>query len=63
MNCIFIIYELYIKGICIVYELYRVSQTNGIDKKFLFRAVQGFNSQFLNLIGVSISASFVWCII
>ena len=32
-------------------------------KKNLFRAVQGFNSQFLNLFGVSISASFVWCII
>ena len=29
-----------------------------IDKKLLFRAAQGFNSQFLNLFGFSISVSF-----
>ena len=35
----------------------------GIDKKLLIGAAQGFNSQFLNLFGFSISVSFVWCII
>ena len=35
----------------------------GIDKKLLFGAAQGLNSQFLNLFGFSISVSFVWCII
>ena len=32
-------------------------------KKLLFGAAQGFSSQFLNLFGFSIFASFVWCII
>ena len=43
--------------------LCRVSHKKGIDKKLLFGAAQGFNSQFLNLVGFSISVSFVWCII
>ena len=43
--------------------IYRVSQKKGIDKKLLFGAAEGFNSQFLNLFGFSISVSFVWCII
>ena len=30
---------------------YRVSHKKGIDKKLLFGAAQGFNSQFLNLFG------------
>ena len=30
-----------------------------IDKNLLFGAAQGFNSQFLNLFGFSISVSFV----
>ena len=34
-----------------------------IYKKLLVGAAHGFNSQFLNLFGFSISASFVWCII
>ena len=42
---------------------YRVSHKKGIDKKLLFGAVQGLSLQFLNLIGFSISVSFVWCII
>ena len=37
----------------------QVSHKKGIDKKLLFGAAQGFNSQFLNLIGFSISVSFV----
>ena len=43
--------------------MYRVSHKKGIDKKLLFGAAPGFNSQFLNLFGFSISMSFVWCII
>ena len=35
----------------------------GIDKKLLVGAAHDFNSQFLNLVGFSISVSFVWCII
>ena len=42
---------------------YRGVPKKGIDKKLLFGAAQGFNSQFLNLFGFSISVSFVWCII
>ena len=42
---------------------YRMSHKKGIDKKLLFGAAQGFNLQFLNLFGFSISVSFVWCII
>ena len=34
-----------------------------INKKLLFGAAQGFNSQFLNIFGFSISVSFVWYII
>ena len=37
--------------------LYRVSHKKGIDKKLLFRGAQGFNLQFLNLLGFSISVS------
>ena len=44
-------------------SLYRVSHKKGIDKKLLFGADQGFNSQFLMLFGFSVSVSFVWCII
>ena len=36
---------------------------SGRLKKLLFGAAQGFNLQFLNLFGFSISVSFVWCII
>ena len=32
-------------------------------KKLLVGPVHGFNSQFLNLFGFSISVIFVWCII
>ena len=39
--------------------MYRVSHKKGIDKKLLFGAAQGFNLQFLNLFGFSISVSFV----
>ena len=46
----------------VVFNL-QVSHKKGIDKKLLFGAAQGFNSQFLNLFGFSISVSFVWCII
>ena len=35
----------------------------GIDKKLLFGAAQGFNSQFFKLFGFSITVRFVWCII
>ena len=42
---------------------YRVSHKKGIDKKLLVGAAHGFNSQFLNLSGFSISVSFVWCVI
>ena len=42
---------------------YRVSHKKGINKKLLFGAAQGFNLQFLNSFGFSISVSFVWCII
>ena len=41
---------------------YKMSQ-KGIDEKLLFWRAHSFNSQFLNLFGFSISASFVWCII
>ena len=50
-------------GILTQTVLYRVSHKKGIDKKLLFGAAQGFNSQFLDLFGFSISVSFVWCII
>ena len=43
--------------------IYRVSHKKGIDKKLLAGPAHGFNSQFLNLFGFSISVSFVWCII
>ena len=43
--------------------LYKVSHKKGIDKKLSVGAARGFNSQFLNLFGFSISVSFVWCII
>ena len=43
--------------------LYSVSHKKGIDKKLLIGPVHGFNSQFLNLFGFSISVSFVGCII
>ena len=46
-----------------IFLLYRVSQEKDIDKKLLFGAAQGFNSQLLNLFGFRISVSFVWCII
>ena len=42
--------------------LYRVSHEKGIDK-LLFGTIQGFNLQFLNLFGLSVSVSFAWCII
>ena len=38
---------------------YRVSHKEGIDKKLSFGAAQGLNLQFLNLLGFSISVSFV----
>ena len=41
-------------------QIYRVSHKKGIDKKLLFGAAQGLNSQFLNLFGFSISVTFVW---
>ena len=44
-------------GIC------RVSHKIGSDKKLLFGAAHGFNLQFLNLFGFSISVRFLWCII
>ena len=44
----------------IITSLYRVSHKKGINKKLLFGAAQGINSQFLNLFGFSISVSFVW---
>ena len=37
----------------------RVSHKKGIDKKLLILPAHGFNSQFLNLFGFSISVSFV----
>ena len=43
----------------VVIYIYRVSHKKSIDKKLLFGAAQGFNSQFLNLFGFSISVSFV----
>ena len=39
-----------------------MSHKKGIDKKLLSGSAQGFNSQFLNLFGFSISESFLWCI-
>ena len=44
-------------------NIFRVSHKKGIDRKLIFGAAQGFNSQFLILFGFSISVSFVWCII
>ena len=43
--------------------LYRMSHKKCINKKLLVGAAHGFNSQFLNLFGFSISASFVRFII
>ena len=37
--------------------MHRVSHEKGMDKNLLFRAAQGFNSQFSNLFGFSISVS------
>ena len=34
-----------------------------MDKKLLVGAAHGFNSQFFNSFGFSISVSYVWCII
>ena len=54
-----------IQGIFNIYcqSKYRVSHKKGIDKNFLIKPAHGFNLQFLNLFGFSISISFVWCII
>ena len=41
----------------------RVYHKQGIDKRLLIILAHGFNSQFLNLFGFSISVSFDWCII
>ena len=39
--------------------MYRVPHEKGIDKKLSVGAAHGFNSQFFNLFGFSISVSFV----
>ena len=41
-------------------HFHRVSHKKGIDKKLLVGPAYGFNSQFSDLFGFSISVSFIW---
>ena len=62
------VYELGVMSVlwCAIYtKSFRefIKNLQGVSKKLLFKAAQGFNSQYFNLFGFSISVRFVWCII